>query len=64
MDAAIDEQGCKVDFHLYFEAFGANVIGIFPVDSAWGYASNGRLEREYLDAISAELDQRTPGDPR
>ena len=48
-----DDGGCKVDFRLAFSTWGANVIGILPVDSSWAYDSNGRLEREYLDGIAA-----------
>jgi hypothetical protein len=60
-----DERKCNVDFQLRFKTSGAQVIGILPVDSSWSYASNGRLELEYLDGISAELNQRTPaGKPR
>jgi hypothetical protein len=40
-----------VDFDLYFETWGADVIGILPVDSRWDYHSNGLMEREYLDGI-------------
>jgi hypothetical protein len=46
-----------VDFDLYFETWGANVIGILPVDSQWGYHSNGLMEREYLGGISAALTE-------
>jgi hypothetical protein len=49
--------GCSVDFDLYFETWGANVIGILPVDSQWGYHSNGLMEREYLGGISAALTE-------
>jgi hypothetical protein len=49
------EGGCNVDFALYFETGGANVVGIFPLDSSWANSSNGRLEREYLDGIYAAL---------
>ena len=49
------EGGCSVAFQLSFGASGANVLGILPVDSQWSIGSNGRMEREYLDGISAEL---------
>jgi hypothetical protein len=53
-----DAGGCKVDFRLTFSTWGANVIAILPLDSSWGYGSNGRLEREYLGGISAALEKR------
>jgi len=31
------------------------MMGFLGVDSRWSYGSNGRMEREYLDGISAEL---------
>ena len=54
------DQGCNADFRLAFEAWGAMVIGILPADSQWEYSSTGRLEREYLEGISAALAQRKP----
>jgi hypothetical protein len=57
--------GCAVEFQLLFGTDGAAVLGILPVsDEQWAYRSNGRLEREYLDAISAQLtkqDGHAPG---
>lgn len=53
-----DAGGCNVDFRLRFETSGADVVVILPLDSSWVYESNGRMEREYLDGISAELDRR------
>jgi len=50
--------GCKVNFQLRFSTWGANVIAILPLDSSWGYDSNGRLEREYLVGMSAALEQQ------
>ena len=58
-----DGGGCKVDFQLTFDTWGANVIGILPLDSQWSYYSNGRLEREYLDGISATLEQQKSAPP-
>jgi len=56
---APEEVGCKVDFKLSFESWSANVIAILPLDDiSWAYASNGRMEREYPDGISAALEQR------
>jgi hypothetical protein len=52
------EGGCDVDFLLSFETWGANVVAILPADSHWVYDSNGRMEREYLDGLSAALEQR------
>ena len=58
--------GCMVEFQLYFETNGVAVLGILPVeDVQWAYRSNGRMEREYLDGISAELIKQkshTPAD--
>jgi hypothetical protein len=51
--------GCEVGVQLGFITSGANVIAILPVDSSWQYQSNGRMERGYLDGISAALQQRT-----
>jgi hypothetical protein len=53
-----DQGACRVDFKLNFEAGGANMVGFLGVDSQWSYGSNGRMEREYLDGISAELARR------
>jgi hypothetical protein len=58
IESASEEGGCVVEFRLRFETSGANMVTILGVDSIWGYASNGRLEREYLDGISAELSRR------
>ena len=58
MKTVSDEGGCAVEFQLNFETSGANMVAILGVDSMWGYASNGRLEREYLDGISAEHSHR------
>jgi len=49
---------CNVELHLAFAAAGANVLGILPVDSQWAIGSNGRMEREYLAGIVAELVRR------
>jgi hypothetical protein len=53
-----DQGACNVDFKLNFEAGGANMVGFLGVDSQWSYGSNGRMEREYLDGIAADLDRR------
>jgi hypothetical protein len=50
---------CDVNFRLGFLTDGANMITILGVDAQWGFDSNGRMEREYLDGISAALKQRT-----
>jgi hypothetical protein len=50
--------GCDVDLRVHFETGGGNVIGVLPVDAQWDYGSNGRLEREYIDGISAELTRQ------
>jgi hypothetical protein len=51
-----DEGGCKVEFQLRFETSGADMVAILiPLDSSWSYGSNGRLEREYMGGIAAEL---------
>jgi len=63
MLASAGDEGCAVDFHLVFGAWGANLPIILPMDSQWGYASNGRLERGYLDGISAVLEQRKANPP-
>jgi hypothetical protein len=55
---------CSVEFDLFFETSGANVIGILPVDSQWSYHSNGVMEREYLEGISAALTERKTGTPK
>ena len=55
-----DDGGCKIDFRLTFGTWGVNVIAILPVDSSWVYGSNGRLERGYLDGISAAAAQAPP----
>jgi len=57
-------EGCKVDFRLAFSAWGVNVIAILPLDSSWSYGSNGRLDREYLDGISAAQARRKPALPK
>jgi hypothetical protein len=57
MKLAPTEGGCDVNFRLAFRTDGANMITILGVDSQWGYGSNGRMEREYLDGISAALRQ-------
>ncbi len=46
-----DGGGCTLRFQIHFQAWGANVLLIMPVDSMWQYGSNGRLERGYLDGI-------------
>jgi hypothetical protein len=56
-----DDGGCTVNFQLYFAASGGNMIGILVVDSMWRYGSNGRMEREYMNGISGELEQRKLG---
>jgi hypothetical protein len=58
-----DGRRCSVEFDLFFETSGANVIGILPVDSQWRYHSNGIMEREYLEGISQALTQRKTGMP-
>lgn len=55
---------CSVEIDLFFETSGANVIGILPVDSQWSYHSNGVMEREYLEGISAALTARKTGTPK
>ena len=50
--------GCSVEFDLFFETWGANMIGILGVDSQWDYHSNGVMEREYLKGISGVLTER------
>jgi hypothetical protein len=52
------EETCNLDFKLHFVAGGANMVGILGVDSQWTYGSNGRMEQEYLQGISAELERR------
>jgi hypothetical protein len=61
---ASEGEGCNVGIQLRFLTSGAKVIAILPVDSAWDYQSNGRLERGYLDAISAALEKRTASLPK
>jgi hypothetical protein len=48
---------CDVTMQLRFEAWGANMVAFLGVDSSWSYESNGRMEGEYLEAISAVLKQ-------
>ena len=55
MPEAQDQGACNVDLKLNFEAGGANMVGFLGVDPEWSYGSNGRMERQYLDGISAEL---------
>ncbi len=57
MLSSVDGQ-CRVEFQLRFDASGADVVIIAPFDSVWDYTSNGRMEREYLDGIVADLSQR------
>ena len=52
--------GCELNMTLRFVTNGANMIAILPLDSAWDYESNGRLEREYLDGISTALKADKP----
>jgi hypothetical protein len=52
------DNSCEVDLRVHFEAGGANMIGFLGVDALWSYGSNGRLEQEYIDGISAELAQQ------
>ncbi len=59
-----EEGGCSVAFGLRFETWGANVIGILPLDSAWVYGSNGLMEREYLDGISEALTAAKVATPK
>jgi hypothetical protein len=61
--ASSGREGCAIDFHLVFGAWGANVLAILPMDSKWGCAGNGRLEREYPDGITAALVQRKASHP-
>jgi hypothetical protein len=49
-----------MNISIRFETNGAMIIAILPVDSAWGYSSNGLLEREYLDGISDVLQKERP----
>jgi hypothetical protein len=55
-----DEEGCSAELRLYFEASGANVVVLLPMDSFWANTSNGRLEQEYLDGISKALTNDKP----
>jgi hypothetical protein len=55
-----DNGGCSMVFRLIFKTWGANVIAILPVDSSWGYGSNGQMERGYMDGIQAALEKRKP----
>lgn len=55
MKAVDGDSGCDVVFNLSFQTDGANVIGVLPVDSRWDLGSNGRMEREYMGGITAEL---------
>lgn len=57
---APSEGGCGMNISIRFETNGAMIIAILPVDSAWGYSSNGLLEREYLDGISDVLQKERP----
>jgi hypothetical protein len=52
-----DRGACELNMAITFKTDGANMIAILPVDSDWDYESNGRLEREYLDGISAALTE-------
>jgi hypothetical protein len=53
-----DGSACSAEFHLSFQTSGANVIVILVLDSSWQFENNGRMERAYLDGISAELSRR------
>jgi hypothetical protein len=64
MKLSTADGGCSVDFHLRFWTSGANVIVVLPVDDAWERESTGRMELEYLDGISAELEKRKGTTPK
>lgn len=55
--------GCDVSFLLRFRTDGANMFTILGVDSMWSYESNGRLEREYMEAISATEQRKSASQP-
>jgi len=57
---SVNEGGCNVGFALFFITDGVIVRGVLPADESWDYRSNGRLEREYLDGVTADLTQRKP----
>ena len=55
-----DQGACELKMTIRFVTNGANMIAVLPLDSDWDYASNGLLEREYLDGIATALQEGKP----
>lgn len=49
------ESGCRLALWMDFYSVHTMVLVIIPVGEPLGLPSNGRLERDYLDAIQAQL---------
>jgi hypothetical protein len=60
MTLTSEQGGCELNMTIRFGTNGANMVAILPLDSAWDYESNGRLEREYFDGISTALKADKP----
>jgi hypothetical protein len=47
--------GCRFGLTILFDSHHTMVVVIVPVGERLGLPSNGRLEREYLDAVEAQF---------
>jgi hypothetical protein len=54
------ETGCRLGLWIDFNSNHTMVAFIFPVGERLGLPSNGKLEREYLRAIEAQLGPTQP----